>query len=59
MTIRVHLPQTAEGKAELAKATAAVHAEIIINKINELEITKEKKQALLDAVIDRIANGKG
>ncbi|MBR6874384.1 MAG: hypothetical protein IKN17_12840 [Ruminococcus sp.] len=59
MTIRVHLPQTTEGKAELAKATAAVHAGIIINKINELEITKEKKQALLDAVSDRIAKRKG
>ena len=55
MTIRVHLPQTDEGKRELAKTAAAVHADMIIKIINEQDMAKERKQALLDTVMEKIA----
>lgn len=52
INVIVHYPTTEEGKAELARRVATVHAESVIDKINRLKCPNKQKLELLDAVID-------
>ncbi len=54
----VHYPTTEEGKAELARRVAAVHAESVIAKINRLSCPTKQKLELVDAVIDTVKRRK-
>lgn len=48
----VHMPQTTEGKAELAKRVASVHADAVTQRVKLLPCPTAQKLALLDAIID-------
>ncbi len=48
----VHYPKTEEGKDELARRVATVHAESVIAKLNRLNCPTKQKLELIDAVID-------
>jgi len=48
----VHYPKTEEGKDELARRVATVHAESVIAKLNRLNCPTKQKLELVDAIID-------
>ena len=48
----VHYPKTEEGKQELARRVADVHADFVISSINKLNCPIKQKLELLQAVID-------
>ena len=48
----VHYPKTEEGKQELARRVADVHADFVISTINRLNCPTSQKLELLQAVID-------
>ena len=48
----VHYPKTEEGKRELARRVADVHADYVISTINKLNCPMKQKLELLQAVID-------
>ena len=50
----IHYPKTEEGKQELARRVATVHAESVIAKINRLNCPTKQKLELVDAVIDTV-----
>lgn len=47
----VHSPKTEEGKAELARRVAQVHANAVTQRIKSLNCPMSQKMELLDAVI--------
>lgn len=49
--IQVYLPATNEGKADLAKRIAGIHADIAARRIQELNCPLSQKLALSDAVV--------
>lgn len=48
----VHSPKTEEGKQELARRVADVHADFVISSINKLNCPIKQKLELLQAAID-------
>lgn len=48
----IHIPQTAEGKAELARRVASVHADAVTQRLTALSCPTNQKLALLDAIIE-------
>lgn len=48
----VHHPKTEDGKRELAKRVAEVHADFVISTINKLNCPAKQKLELLQGVID-------
>lgn len=48
----MHHPKTEEGKQELARRLAGVHADYVICTINNLKCPTKQKLELLQAVID-------
>ena len=48
----VHYPKTEEGRQELARRVADVHADFVISSINKLDCPIKQKLELLQAVID-------
>lgn len=48
----VHYPKTEEGKQNLAKRVAEVHADFVTTTINKLSCPTKQKLELLQAVID-------
>lgn len=46
----VHYPQTQEGRQELARRAAEVHADAVVRRINKLNCPAEQKIELLQAV---------
>ena len=54
----VHSPRTEEGKRELAKRVAGVHADMVNRYIQKLNCPSEQKVQLLDAVIKTAAKMK-
>lgn len=48
----VHYPKTEEGRQELARRVADVHADFVISYINKLDCPIKQKLELLQAVID-------
>lgn len=54
MNIRVHLPDTEEGWEMLNERMAEFHSEFIINQINNLPCSYEKKLEVLEGVRRKI-----
>ena len=54
VNVIVYHPKTAEGKEELAKRVADVHADLVIRRLKALNCPTHQKQELLDAVIDTV-----
>ena len=50
----VHMPRTAERKAELAQRVASVHADAVIQHLKALNCPTSQKLELLDAVIETV-----
>ena len=48
----VHYPKTEEGKEELARRVADVHADSVIQRLKSLNCPTKQKLELLDAVVD-------
>ncbi len=48
----VHWPETEEGKRELARRAADVHADFVLSAIQKLNCPAEQKRELLRAVMD-------
>lgn len=48
----VHYPKTEEGRRELAKCIAGVHADMVNQYIRKLNCPSEQKEQLLNAVIE-------
>ena len=48
----VHYPKTEEGKRELARRVASVHADMVCQFIQKLNCPSEQKEQLFDAVIE-------
>lgn len=53
-----HYPTTEEGKYELAKQIAIIHADAVVQYINKLNCPHEQKIKLLDAVIETASTEK-
>ena len=51
INIVVHYPKTEEGKRELARRVATVHADMVNEYLRKLNCPSEQKLKLLDAVI--------
>ena len=51
----MHYPQTEDGRQELAKRVAGVHADMVSQTIQKLNCTSEQKGKLLDAIMDTVA----
>lgn len=49
--IIVHEPTSLDGKTELARRVADVHAQVVLRRIKELNCPTNQKLELLDAVI--------
>ncbi|GFN37212.1 hypothetical protein [Tepidimicrobium xylanilyticum] len=50
MNIIVHLPNTKEGWDMLSKRMVEIHSEFIINEINNLPYSYEKKLEILEGI---------
>ena len=48
----IHYPKTAEGKRELARCIAVVHADKVNQTIKKLNCPSEQKVQLLDSIIE-------
>lgn len=53
----VYYPNTEEGKRELAKRVADVHAETVKQTVSKLNCSSKQKEQLIDSVI-KSASGK-
>ena len=51
INIVVHYPKTEEGKRELERRVAEVHADMVTQYLNKLNCPSQQKLQLLDAVI--------
>ena len=54
VNIIVYHPKTEEGKEELSKRVADVHATSVIQRLKALNCPTSQKQELLDAVIETV-----
>ena len=54
MNITVHLPTTKEGWQMLNERMAEIHSEFIINQINDLPCSYERKLEVLEGVKKKI-----
>ncbi len=52
LTLIIHAPGTEEGKSELARKTAEIHADAVLQTIRAFRGSSRQKEALLDAVIE-------
>lgn len=57
MEVRVHLPDTEEGWEMLNDRMAEFHAEFILNQINNLSCSYERKLEVLEGVKRKIEEG--
>lgn len=48
----IHYPKTEEGKRELARCIAVVHADVVHQTIKKLNCPSEQKVQLLDSIIE-------
>lgn len=49
--IVLYCPKTADGRLELSKRVAAIHADAVLARLKALHCPEAQKRALLDAVI--------
>ncbi|MBS6516975.1 MAG: hypothetical protein KH353_02085 [Clostridium sp.] len=54
--IIVHEPSTEEGKLELARKAAQIHADTVLQTIRAFSESFCQKEALLEAVIETVLN---
>ena len=54
INVIVYYPKTEEGKRELAKRVADVHADMVLRYIQKLDCPSWQKEELLDAVIETV-----
>lgn len=54
----VYSPNTEEGRRELERKTAAVHADAVGGQLRRLDCPAEQKLRLLDAVIKTVSGNK-
>lgn len=54
----VHYPQTEEGKLELARRVALVHADMVNHTMKTLNCPPEQKEQLFDAIIKNVSDKK-
>lgn len=54
VNVIVYYPQTEDGKEELARRVAEVHADAVIRRLKSLNCPNRQKLELLDAVIDTV-----
>lgn len=52
INIIVHYPKTEEGRRELRRRVASVHADAVMNSISKLKCPYQDKIRLLDAIIE-------
>jgi hypothetical protein len=52
-------PETPQGKEELARQVADIHAEAVIRRLKTLSCPADQKQALLDALIRTVREETG
>lgn len=50
MNLILHLPKTENGRRELQKQVAVVHAEAVSQLLQKLSCTQEKKEGLLQTL---------
>ena len=50
----IHYPKTEEGKRELARCIAVVHADTVNQTIKKLNCPSEQKVQLLDSIIETV-----
>ena len=50
----IHYPKTEEGKRELARCIAVVHADKVNQTIKKLNCPSEQKVQLLDSIIETV-----
>lgn len=56
MRVFVNLPQSIEGKEELAKRVADFHATLMVEKIKKLNIDDDSKIKIFSLVLDHFKN---
>ena len=54
INVIVYYPKTEEGREELSRRVALVHADAVNRRLKELTCPKKQKLELLDAVIDAV-----
>ena len=54
--IIVHYPHTKVGEANLERKVAELHADLVIKRINALNIPIQEKRMVVDKVIELIQN---
>lgn len=55
----VYHPKTAEGKEELRRRVALIHADAVVHRLRELTCPEKQKLELLDAVLDTVRRRSG
>lgn len=56
MEVVVHYPKSVTAKKVLKQEIAKVHAESIINCINEMQLSEEDTKKLINMICDRMKN---
>lgn len=54
VNVIVYYPKTEEGKEELARRVAEVHADAVVRRLKSLNCPNRQKLQLLDAVVDTV-----
>ena len=54
VNVIVYYPKTEEGREELSRRVALVHADAVSRRLKELTCPEKQKLELLDAVIDTV-----
>lgn len=54
VNVIVYYPKTKEGREELSRRVALVHADAVNRRLKELNCPEKQKLELLDAVIDTV-----
>lgn len=57
IALTVHYPETAAGKAELARRIGEIHADMVNYKLQHMNIPATQKLQLLDAVVETVKQG--
>ena len=59
INVIVYYPKTEEGREELSRRVARVHADAVNRRLKELTCPEKQKLELLDAVIDTVRRRSG
>lgn len=56
MQVVVHYPKSAVAQMVLGKKAAEIHAQSVIRRIKEMQLTEEDTKKLINMICDRIKN---